>query len=51
MYITYVHTTILGETTFPEFDPTPWQEISRERYNKDEKHQYDYSFVTLVRRI
>ncbi len=48
MYITYVHTTIEGEVTFPDFDKKQWQEVSREQFKKDEKHLYDYSFVTLV---
>lgn len=50
MHITYVHTTLGGQVSFPEFDSSEWQEISRERFSQDEKHQYDYSFVTLVRR-
>ncbi|MBI2791439.1 MAG: dihydrofolate reductase [Gammaproteobacteria bacterium] len=50
MHITYVHTTLSGQVSFPEFDSSEWQEISREKFSQDEKHQYDYSFVTLVRK-
>ena len=49
LYITYVHTTIKGDISFPPFDESHWQEVSRERFEKDDKHQYAYSFVTLVR--
>ncbi len=50
MHITYVHTSITGETVFPPFDKNDWHEISREDFKQDEKHIYDYSFVTFVRR-
>lgn len=49
MHITYVHTTIRGETSFPHFEMAEWEEISRKRFQQDEKHLYDYSFVTLIR--
>ncbi len=49
MHITYVHTTIEGDVSFPEFDLSQWKEVSRENFTKDEKHLYDYSFVTLTR--
>ena len=48
MHITYVHTMINGEVSFPAFDKDQWQEVSREHYQKDEKHLFDYSFVTFV---
>jgi len=50
MHITYVHTSIAGAVSFPEFDATQWEEVSRDHFTKDEKHAFDYSFVTLVRR-
>ncbi len=49
MHITYVHTTIEGDVSFPSFDKSEWQEISRIDNNKDEKNLYNYSFVTLQR--
>lgn len=49
MHITYVHTTINGEVSFPSFDISQWNEVSREDFKKDDKHLFDYSFVTLVR--
>lgn len=50
MYITYVHTQIEGDVSFLNFDANEWQEVSRERFQQDEKHAFDYSFVTLDRR-
>ncbi|MBS0290431.1 MAG: type 3 dihydrofolate reductase [Proteobacteria bacterium] len=50
LYITYVHANIEGDTSFPLFDPSQWQEVSRQKYHKDEKHLYDYSFVAFKRR-
>jgi len=51
MYITYVHAQIIGDTKFSEYNKDEWYEISRENYSQDAKHAYDYSFVTLERRI
>lgn len=50
MHITYVHTHINGDVSFPDFDKSQWQEVSREVFHKDEKHLFDYSFVTFTRR-
>lgn len=50
MHITYVHTQLPGDVAFPIFNQNEWQETSRQDFNKDEKHLYDYSFVTLIRR-
>ena len=49
LYLTRVHAAIAGDTYFPEFDETEWQEISRERHATDERHAYAYSFVVLER--
>lgn len=50
IHITYVHTQLEGEISFEPLDQNEWAEISRERHYQDEKHHYDYSFVTLTRR-
>ncbi|MGD9591510.1 MAG: dihydrofolate reductase [Candidatus Berkiella sp.] len=50
MHITYVHTQLPGDVSFPIFNQNEWQETSRQDFNKDDKHLYDYSFVTLIRR-
>ena len=45
IYITRVHATLEGDTFFPVID-AGWKLVSNEDFNKDEKHQYDYSFQT-----
>ncbi|MCS5712549.1 dihydrofolate reductase [Candidatus Berkiella aquae] len=50
LYITLVHTTLNGETTFVEFDQDAWEETAHEEYFQDAKHAYDYSFITMERR-
>ena len=46
LVITVVHAQIPGDVTFPEFSPTTWCEIERQRHESDERHAYAYSFVT-----
>ncbi|MGG9971287.1 dihydrofolate reductase [Ferruginibacter sp. SUN002] len=50
IYLTRVHTTIEGDTFFPELDKSKWELISNEDFKKDEKHLYDYSFQILERK-
>lgn len=50
IYITRVHSIIDGDTFFPVLDRSDWKEISREDFKADEKNQYNYSFLTLVRK-
>lgn len=49
LYLTEVHTEIEGDTYFPEFNRSEWEEASREDYKADEKNEFDYSFVLLKR--
>lgn len=49
IFVTYVKTQIAGDTYFGPLDPHVWQEVAREDHQQDEKHAYDYSFVTLVK--
>ncbi|MBA5629374.1 dihydrofolate reductase [Moheibacter lacus] len=48
--ITEVHQEFEGDTRFPEIDEKIWKEVSRERFEKDEKNEFDYSFVRYERR-
>lgn len=47
--VTEVHHTFEGDAHFPEINTKEWKEVSRERFPKDEKHLYDYSFVRYER--
>lgn len=47
--VTEVHETLEGDTKFPEIDPKIWKEVFRENFAKDEKNEFDYSFVRYER--
>jgi dihydrofolate reductase len=49
LYITEVDADIDGDTFFPEINPNEWHEVAREAHEKDEKNEYDYSYVTFDR--
>ena len=51
MYLTRVYHDFEGDVYFPEFDEKEWQEISREDFMADAKNPYDYSFLTLERKL
>lgn len=50
IYITRVYATLEGDTFFPTINEAEWKLVSNEDFNKDEKHQYDYSFQTWERK-
>lgn len=39
-----------ADAFFPQVDPSEWKETFRDCHEKDEKHDYNYSFVDYVRR-
>lgn len=47
--VTEVHHLFEGDAKFPEIDLTIWKETSREDFEKDEKHLFDFSFVRFER--
>ncbi len=47
--ITEVHHLFEGDTKFPEIDLNIWKETARTDFGKDEKHEFDYSFVRYER--
>ena len=48
--LTRVHTTIDADTFFPEIDTNIWELVFEEFHTKDEKHEYDFTFLTYVRK-
>ena len=48
--ITLVHHTFDADTFFPKIDAKVWKEVSREFHPKDERHNYDFSFVSYIRK-
>lgn len=47
--VTEVHHEFEGDAYFPEIDAKTWKEVFREKFPKDEKHIYEYSFVRYER--
>ncbi|MEQ3662291.1 MAG: dihydrofolate reductase [Flavobacterium sp.] len=47
--LTRVHTEIDADTFFPEIDIEKWKLINEEFHSKDEKHQYDFTYLTYVK--
>ncbi len=50
IYLTKVHHEFDADTFFPSINAEDWEVILREDHFKDEKHQFDYSFIILERR-
>ena len=50
VYLTVVHTTIDGDTSFPKLDLRSWKLTSDEFKNKDEKNEYDISYKIYERK-
>jgi len=50
VYLTEVKTTIDGDTYFPALSKDEWEEISRKPYQKNEKNEYDFDVVELIRK-
>ncbi len=44
--LTHVDATLDADAFFPPIDKKMWEEVAREEHQKDDKHQYNYSFVT-----
>ena len=44
IYLTRVHTTIDGDTFYPDFDHNKWKLISEDPHPADDKHAFAYTF-------
>jgi dihydrofolate reductase len=49
LYITEVQAKVDGDVHFPEFDKKKWNEVSRIRHEKDERHAFAFEFVLYER--
>lgn len=47
--LTRVHHSFEGDTFFPELDMLLWKVMAEEYHPKDERHRYDFTYLTLVR--
>ena len=48
IYLTKIHHTFDGDTFFPELS-SDWEEVNKTENKADEKHKYNYDFITLER--
>lgn len=49
LYITEVDAEIEGDTFFPDWEKSQWQEVSREAFPADEKNEFGFRFVRYCR--
>ncbi len=50
LYLTLVHGSFVGDTWFPEFDWSEWQEVERHDFDADENNPWPYSFYIFDRK-
>ena len=50
LLVTQVDVTLEGDTFFPEYDAAPWQLVSEQKHEIDERHAYAFSFLHYKRR-
>ena len=49
VYLTRVHASVEGDTTFPELDEDEWRLVSRSDHEPDENNPWPYSFLVYER--
>jgi dihydrofolate reductase len=50
IYLTHVHADVPGDTFFPDFDPSQWDDVECRMHPADDEHAYPLTFLTLERR-
>ena len=48
--LTRVHGHFNADTFFPKIDEAIWEVVAKEYHPKDEKHHYDFTYITYKRR-
>lgn len=48
--LTRVHADFEADAFFPELDPEKWDLVASQYHGKDERHDYDFTFLTYARR-
>ncbi|MCK0191248.1 dihydrofolate reductase [Arenibacter sp. F20364] len=48
--LTRVHASFEADTFFPDFDENKWQLTNKEYHAKDERHKYDFTYLTYVKK-
>jgi len=49
LYMTEIDAEIEGDTFFPDFDLSEWNEVSRKNHEHDERNDYDFTIRVLHR--
>ena len=49
--LTRVHGNFEADAYFPDFDETQWQLVNEEFHPKDERHAYDFTYLTYIRKV
>ncbi|WP_343487581.1 dihydrofolate reductase [Allomuricauda sp. d1] len=47
--LTRIHADFEADTFFPEIDEDIWQLVKEEYYAKDERHKYDFTYLTYTK--
>ncbi|MGH2492850.1 MAG: dihydrofolate reductase, partial [Candidatus Limnocylindria bacterium] len=50
IYLTEVDADVGGDTSFPALDPREWEVLEAVEHPADERHPYDFSWLTLERK-
>lgn len=50
LYLTRLHTTIKGDTHFPEINFSEWNVLDQKEFKADEKNQFDCTVMVLERK-
>ncbi len=48
--LTRVHSTFEADTFFPEISLDKWKLVMKENHKKDEKHKFEYTFETYIKK-
>ena len=49
LFLTIIHTSLHGDTYFPEYPLEEWQLVNQEDKYKDDRHDYDFSYMDYTR--
>ncbi len=50
LYLTHIDAEVVGDTTFPDFEPEEWHSSFSEFHDADDKNTHSYCFEILERR-
>jgi dihydrofolate reductase len=51
LYLTKVHTNPKGDAFFPTIDFSNWKEIAHTSVNRNEKNEFDFTIIELIRKV